>query len=61
MSNFFDIHEIDEENVTIRLFTQSFGGEVRKWFRALRAGTINSLEVLHKQFLDRWEIKKNPL
>jgi len=34
---------------------------VRKWFRALPVGTINTLVVLHRQFLDRWEVKKNPL
>lgn len=34
---------------------------MRKWFRALPVGTINTLPVLHRQFLDRWEVKKNPL
>ena len=38
MNEFFDLHEIDEENVTMRLFVQSFGGEVQKWFRALPMG-----------------------
>ncbi len=61
MNEFFDLHEIDEENVNMRLFVQTFGGEVWKWFRALLARTINSLEVLHRQFMDRWEVKKNPL
>ena len=61
MNDFFDLHEIDEENVTMRLLVQSFGGEVRKWFRALPARTINTLPVLHRQFLDCWEVKKNPL
>ena len=61
MNDFFDLHEIDEENVTMRLFVQTFGGEVWKWFRALPTGTINSLAVLHRQFLDHWEVKKNPL
>ena len=28
MSDFFDLHEIDAENVTMRLFLQNFGGEV---------------------------------
>lgn len=52
MNDFFDLHEVDAENVSMRLFVQSFGGEVRKWFRALPAGSINTLPVLHKQFLD---------
>ena len=30
MVDFFDLHEIDVENVTMRLFVQNFGGEVRK-------------------------------
>lgn len=61
MSDFFDLHKIDEENVTMRLFVQTFGGEVRKWFRAFAAGTINTLAALQRQFLDHWEVKKNPL
>jgi len=61
MSDFFDLHEIDEENVIMRLFVQTFGGEVRKWFRALLAGTINTLAVFQRKFLDRWEVKKSPL
>ena len=61
MVDFFDLHEIDAKNVTMRLFVQTFGGKVRKWFRALPARTINSLEELQRQFLDRWEVKKNPL
>jgi len=61
MNDFFDLHEVDAKNVSMRLFVQSFGGEVRKWFRALPARSINTFPVLHRQFLDRWEVKKNPL
>ena len=61
MSDFIDIHEIDAENVTMRLFMQNFEGEVRKWFRELPAGTINSLVALHIKFIDHWEVMKNPL
>lgn len=61
MSDFFEQYEIDEENVTMRLFMQNFGGEVRKWFRALAARSIPTLKELQKQFLDRWEVKKDPL
>ena len=52
MNEFFDLHELEEENVATRLFVQSFGGEVRKWFRALPAGSIHTLQELHTQFLD---------
>lgn len=61
MTDFFDLHEIDAENVTMRLFVQTFGGEVRKWFRALLAASITTLTNLQRQFLDHWEVKKNPL
>ena len=45
----------------MRLFVQTFGGEVRKWFRALQSRSISTLAELQRQFLDRWEIKKYPL
>lgn len=61
MTTFFDLYEIDEEDVTIRLFVQTFGGEVRKWFRGLTARSIPTLDDLQKQFLDRREIRKDPL
>ena len=60
MNEFFDLHDVEEENVATRLFVQSFRGEVRKWFRALPAGSICTLQELHTQFLDRWEVKRNP-
>ena len=34
---------------------------MRKWFRALPAASITTLANLERQFLDRWEVKKNPL
>ena len=46
MTDFFDLHEIDAENVTMRLFAQTFGGEVRKCFRALPARSIATLPNL---------------
>lgn len=61
MNEFFDLRDVEAENVTMRLFVQSFGGEVRKWFRALPATSIHTFLELHRQFLDRWEVKKNPL
>jgi len=61
MATFFDLYEIDEEDVTMCLFVQTFGGEVRKWFRGLTARSIPTLNELQRQFLDRWEIRKHPL
>ena len=43
MNEFFDLHEVEAENVTTRLFVQRFGGEVQKWFRALLAASIHNL------------------
>ena len=61
MADFFDLHEIDEENVTMRLFMQTFGGEVRKWFRNLPAISIPTLDDLKRKFLEFWEVKKDLL
>ena len=47
MNDFFHLHEVEAENVMMRLFVQSFRGEVRKWFRALPLGTICTLQELH--------------
>ena len=61
MADFYKLHEIDVENVAMRLFVQTFAGEVRKWFRGLPAARIATLAELKRQFLNRWEVKKNPL
>ena len=53
MADFYELHEIDAENVAMRLFVQTFAGEVRKWFRALPAASIATLAELQRQFLDR--------
>lgn len=45
----------------MRLFVQSFGREVRKWFKTLPIAFITTLPILQRQFLDRWEMKKNPI
>jgi len=36
-NDFVDREEVDDEDVKLRLFAQTFIGEVRKWFKALRA------------------------
>jgi hypothetical protein len=45
----------------MRLFAQSLTGEVKKWFKNLRAATITDIAGFHWSFLDWWEVKKNPL
>lgn len=61
MAYFCELHEIDAENVAMRLFVQTFVGEVRKWFRGFPAARITTLADLQRQFLGRWAVKKNPL
>lgn len=61
MYDYFEIYEIGVDDVRMRIFFQSLTGEVRTWFRALRAKNINSLETLYTQFLNCWEKKKDPL
>ena len=46
MNDFFDLHEVEIEDAMLRLFVQSFGGEVQKWFRALPTSFIPTLPVL---------------
>jgi len=60
-TNYFEIYEIDGDDVRMRIFSQSLTGEVRTLFRALPANNINDLEALYRQFLNRWEKKKDPL
>jgi len=45
----------------MRLFAHTLAGDVRKWFRAFPANSIDSLDSFHQQFLNIWEKKKNPL
>ena len=61
MKNYFELHEINDVDVQMRLFVQILDGEVKKWFKGLNVGSITNLAVFHKLFLNRWEKKKNPL
>lgn len=54
MADFYELQEIDEENVAMRLFVQTFVGDVRKWFRGLATMSINTLAELQRQFFNRW-------
>ena len=53
--------EIEEETLKMRIFTQSLGGEAKKWFKALTPNSIHDLPSLYQNFINKWEIKKNPL
>ena len=61
MNDYFDRREIDDETVKLRIFAQSLGGEVRKWFKGLTPNSINDLPAFHQLFLNKWEVKRNPL
>ena len=61
MADFYELHEIDVENVAMRLFVQTFVGDVRKWFRGFPEASITTLDELQRQFLNQWEVQKNPL
>ena len=61
MNNCFDLQEVDYESVKLRMFAQSLGGEVRKWFKSLPTNSITDLPTFHQNFLNMWEVKNNPL
>jgi len=61
MTDYFELHEIDESDVQMRLFAQTLTGDVNKWFKALLAHHIANLANFHRLFIDRWERKKNSL
>jgi ribonuclease HI len=61
MNDYFDLQEVDEADVQMRLFAQSLTGDVKKWYKALPAASIPDLVAFQRSFLDRWEVKKNPL
>ena len=61
IADYFELHEIDDFDVKMRLFAQTLTWEVKKWFKGLNPGSITDLAVFHGLFLNKWEKKKNPL
>jgi hypothetical protein len=61
MNDYFDLHKVDEVDVQMRLFSQSLTGDVKKWYKGLSATLVLDLTAFQRSFLDRWEVKKNPL
>ena len=61
MTDYFEIYEVDDDDVRMKVFVQSLTGDVRTWFRALPANSINDPQALYQTFLNRWEKKKDPL
>ena len=61
MDDAFDYMEIEEETIKMTIFTQSLEGEAKKWFKRLTPNNINDLPSLYQTFINKWEIKNNPL
>jgi len=57
---FLDLFEIDNEDVSIRLFSLSLQGKVKSWFRTFPDASILDLHQFIKVFLDRWVVRQNP-
>lgn len=47
MNDIFDLQEVYDFDVKMRLFAQSLGGEVKKCFKGLTAGSIVDLDAFH--------------
>jgi hypothetical protein len=56
--NFIDQFEIVHEDVTMRLFSKSFLGDV-VWFKGLGADSIGSWVELYNNFLKWWGENKS--
>ena len=59
MEDSFDYMEIDDGTVKMRIFSQSLGSEVKKWFKNLPAGSIQDLPALYQTFIEKWETRAN--
>ena len=60
MEDSFDYMEIDDETIKMRIFAQSLGGDVKKWFKILPPGSIQDLPALYHTFIKKWETRANP-
>ena len=47
MEDSFDYMEIDDETIKMRIFAQSLGGDVTKWFKGLPPNSIHDLPSLY--------------
>jgi hypothetical protein len=56
--SYVDNINIEKEDVWMRFFVQSLGGEARKWFRGLIPGSIIGIEALDDSFLRHCGDKK---
>jgi hypothetical protein len=43
MNDYFDLQEVDEADVQMQFFAQSWTGDIKKWFKALPATSVPDL------------------
>ena len=55
------VEEVDHEDAKMRLFSQSFAEEVKKWFKGLATRSIPNFPGFETIFLRKWEDKINQL
>lgn len=60
-NDFADKEEVDDEDVKLRPFAQTFIGEVKKWFKALTPGRIHNWVEFEDSFLRKWGNITNPV
>ena len=51
--------EIEHDDVSMRIFSQSLQGDAKVWLRHLHPGSINSWDELSEFFLRFWGEKKS--
>jgi hypothetical protein len=52
---------VDEVDFKMRHFSQSLTGDIKKWYKGLCAASVVDLTAFQRIFMDKWEVKKNPL
>lgn len=60
-NDFVDLEEVDYKDAKMRLFAQSFSGDVKKWFRGLPARSIHDFQEFETTLFRKWEHKRNSL
>ena len=53
--------EVEDETIRMRMFAKSLGGEPKKLFKSLTPKKIHNLPELYQVFINKWEIRKNPI
>lgn len=59
--DYLNLFEVDDEDVSIRLFALSLQGKVWTCFKTFPEASISTLEKFLKIFLNRWMINANLL